>query len=709
MKFTQRFWNVALVLAAAIVLSSATVRADEAKEKELLAVLRSDAPASEKAITCKRLAIFGSSESVADLAKLLPDPQLSSWARIALEAIPGAAADEALRKASESLEGHLLIGTINSIGVRRDAGAVDLLIARLQDKDADVASAAAVALGRVGNDAATKALRGSLATAPAKIRSAIAEGSVLCAERLNAGGKSAEAVALYDEIRKADVPKQRVIEATRGAILARKQDGLPLLLEQLKSADKLMFRLGLTTAREFPGKEVDQALAAELGAATPERAALIVQAMADRPQTVVMSAVVKVAADGPKLVRLSAIQALSRIGDATCMSTLLDAAVDADTELATAAKATLAEVQGEKVDSQIAAMLPTAKGKSYVMLIELVGQRRIEATPALLKALENSDKNVRAAALIALGETVRLKDLSVLVSQAVAPKNADDAATAKQALRAASVRMPDRDACATELAAALDRAPAATKVLLLEILGDVGGEKALKTLATAAKGNDLQLQDAGSRILGKWGSLDGAPVLLDLAKNGPTAQYRNRALKGYISLARRPFPMPDEQRAEMCQKAFDLCKQPADQKLVLDVCRIQPSVETLKFAIKLMQVPDLKDEATETTLLAAQKLGAKGIDVRDLLTKAGFEKVKIEILKAEYGSGTTQKDVTGIVSKQVGDLPLITLTSATYNTAFGGDPAPNTVKQLRIKYSINGKAGEASFAENAVIVLPIPK
>jgi HEAT repeat protein len=709
MKFTQRFWNVALVLAAAIVLSSATVRADEAKEKELLAVLRSDAPASEKAITCKRLAIFGSSESVADLAKLLPDPQLSSWARIALEAIPGAAADEALRKASESLEGHLLIGTINSIGVRRDAGAVDLLIARLQDKDADVASAAAVALGRVGNDAATKALRGSLATAPAKIRSAIAEGSVLCAERLNAGGKSAEAVALYDEIRKADVPKQRVIEATRGAILARKQDGLPLLLEQLKSADKLMFRLGLTTAREFPGKEVDQALAAELGAATPERAALIVQAMADRPQTVVMSAVVKVAADGPKLVRLSAIQALSRIGDATCMSTLLDAAVDADTELATAAKATLAEVQGEKVDSQIAAMLPTAKGKSYVMLIELVGQRRIEATPALLKALENSDKNVRAAALIALGETVRLKDLSVLVSQAVAPKNADDAATAQQALRAASVRMPDRDACATELAAALDRAPAATKVLLLEILGDVGGEKALKTLATAAKGNDLQLQDAGSRILGKWGSLDGAPVLLDLAKNGPTAQYRNRALKGYISLARRPFPMPDEQRAEMCQKAFDLCKQPADQKLVLDVCRIQPSVETLKFAIKLMQVPDLKDEATETTLLAAQKLGAKGIDVRDLLTKAGFEKVKIEILKAEYGSGTTQKDVTGIVSKQVGDLPLITLTSATYNTAFGGDPAPNTVKQLRIKYSINGKAGEASFAENAVIVLPIPK
>ncbi len=129
------------------------------KETELLAVLRSDAPAAEKAITCKKLAIYGSSAAVPELAKLLPNPQLSSWARIALEAIPGEAADEALRAATDSLEGKLLVGTINSIGVRRDADAVDLLTTRLQDSDAEVASAAAVALGRIGNDAATKSLR----------------------------------------------------------------------------------------------------------------------------------------------------------------------------------------------------------------------------------------------------------------------------------------------------------------------------------------------------------------------------------------------------------------------------------------------------------------------------------------------------------------------------------------------------------------------
>lgn len=715
MLITHKLVRVFAVAVLGLAITAASARAADGykispeKEKEQLAILRSDAPPGEKAIACKKLAIDGSSESVPELAKLLSNPELASWSRIALEAIPGQEADEALRKAAGSLDGNLLVGVLNSIGVRRDAGSVDVLVKRLSDKDEEVASAASVALGMIGSEAAVKAIRPVLTSGPAKVRSAAAEGCVLAAERMNANGKSADAVALYDEVRKAELPKQRIVEATRGAILARKRDGIPLLVEQLRSKDRKLFEVGLFAAREFPGSEVDQALAAELATADPGRAALIILAMADRKETVIVSAIAKAASSGPKPVRLAAIKTLSQIGDASSLNALLETAVDADEDLALAAKATLADLPGDKVDSQIAAMLPNAKGKTYPLLIELVGQRRIEAaTPALLKAVDNSDQKIRQAALLALGETVSLKNLNVLISQATNTKNADDAATAQQALKTASVRMPDREACATELAAALDRAPAASKVLLLDTLGDVGGEKALKTLAAAAKAKDPLLQDAGSRILGKWASLDAAPVLLDLAKTAPTAQFRNRALKGYISLARR-FAMPDEQRADMCQKAFELSKELPEQKLVLDVCRIQPSVETLKFAIKLMQVPGLKEDATQTTLLIAQKLGAKGVNVREQLSKVGFEKVKVEILKAEYGAGATQKDVTEIVKKQAGDLPLITLTDANYNASFGGDPAPNAVKQLRIKYSINGKLGEATFAENALIVLPMPK
>jgi len=168
------------------------------KEQELLTILRSDAPSADKAIASKNLAIYGSSASVADLAKLLPDAQLSSWARIALESIPGDAADESLRTATDTLEGKLLVGTINSIGVRRDPNAVNALAPRLQHADAEVVAAAAVALGRIGNAAAADSLRKSLATAPADVRTSIAEGCVLCAERFLSEGKSAGVVSIYD-------------------------------------------------------------------------------------------------------------------------------------------------------------------------------------------------------------------------------------------------------------------------------------------------------------------------------------------------------------------------------------------------------------------------------------------------------------------------------------------------------------------------------
>ncbi|MFT5523540.1 MAG: HEAT repeat protein [Pirellulaceae bacterium] len=713
MHITRLFFRSFILLAALSVIggvAGSIANAQESsaeREKVLLAVLRSDAPGAEKAISCKLLAIHGSSEAVPELAKLLPDPQLSSWARIALESIPGAEADEALRTAAGSLDGLLLVGMINSIGVRRDAEAVEPLAARLQDKDVQVASAAAVALGRIGNAAATKSLRAALSIADAKVRSSVAEGCVLCAERLLAAGDSAEAIAIYDQIRNTELPQQRIIEATRGTILARKQDGLPLLIELFKSPDKRMFQLALGIVRIFPGGEVDKALAAQLATVKPARAALMITAMGARPDTVVLPAILNAAAAGPKQVRLAAIDAIGRVGDASCVSILLDAALDTDADLAQAAEEALANLPSDKVDAQIAALLPKAEGNSLPLLINLVGKRRIAAVPALLKALEHSDKTVRVAALLALGETVSLDRISVLIKQVISPKDSADLPVAEQALKAASVRMPDREACAAELASAYKGAPALKKTIILEILSDVGGTKALQTLASAAKSADPESQDAASRLLGKWNSVDAAPVLLDLAKTAPTGKYRVRSLRGYIGLARK-FTMPEPERVAMCEKAFAASTNVAERILVLEVLKLKPSGEGLRLAIKAMEVPALKAAATQATLLIAQKIG-KGADIALLLKKAGLEKVKLEIVKAEYGSGSTQKDVTTVLRKHAGDSPLIVLPGKGFNASFGGDPAPGTVKKLKIQYRINDKDGTASFAEDVLIVLPVPK
>ena len=280
---------------------------------------------------------------------------------------------------------------------------------------------------------------------------------------------------------------------------------------------------------------------------------------------------------------------------------------------------------------------------------------------------------------------------------------------AQQALKTACIRMPDREACAAELATAMDRSSVPTKSVLLEILGEVGGTKALTTVGAAAKSSDPA---ASGRRQPCARRVDDHRCRAGSAGSGEDRtgdKYQVRALRGYIRIARQ-FAMPEQQRIEMCQNALETAHQPAEQNLVLDVLKRYPNLETLKLAAKVTrEVPELKDEATQATLAIAQKLGDKADEVRKILSNAELEKVKLEIVKAEYGAGSTQKDVTEALRKQVTDVQLIILPSSGYNDTFGGDPAPGTNKQLKIQYRINGKDGEASFAENALVILPLPK
>jgi HEAT repeat protein len=678
------------------------------EEKRLLAVLQSDAPAAQKAISCKELAVYGSSDAVPELAKLLPNPQLSSWARIALEVIPGDPSDAALRTAAEAIQGQLLVGVINSIGVRRDAKAVPILIDRLNDDDLEVASAAAVALGRIADNDATEALQTALGTVPGELRSSVAEACVLCAEARLLSGRQKEAADIYDQVRSAEVPLQRIVEATRGSILARGQDGVPLLVQSLRSPEKKLRQLALATVREFPGDQIDAALANELKEVSPARAVSIIQAMADRPQTVVLPAILAAVENGNPQVKASAIDSLRRVGDESCLEILLSVATSDDAELQQIAKSTLAELPGEGVNAKIVTMLAASKGKQYPVLLHLVAQRRVDAVPQVVQALNHQDPVIRHSALIALGQTVSLDRLSLLIDAVVQSQKAEDAEVASQALRAASVRMPDREACAAQLSKAIPAATSGTKTTLLEILAEMGGENALAQVSAAAMSRDPQLQDDGSRLLGKWNSVAAAPSLMNLAVSGPSSKYQVRGMRGYIGVARK-FPMPETQRVEMCRQAFEKAARIDEQKLVLDVLKIHPSAEGLALAIQAQKVAAIKTDATVAASQIAQKLGGKGVDIASIMNAGGMKPVKLQIVQAEYGADGVGKDVTAVVQKNAGSLAWINLSERGYNAAFGGDPVPGKVKKLTIKYVMDGKQGTASFDENAPILLPQPK
>ncbi len=593
-------------------------------ESDLIAILAKDSTGADKAMACKRLAVYGSAAAVPELAKLLGDERLASWTRIALEAIPGSACNDALRQACGSLQGNLLIGVINSIGVRRDTASVDTLVGLLQNSDVEVAAAAAVALGKIGNAPAADALRSALSTPSAKVRSAVAQGCVLCAERFFADGNSKIAAEIFDQVRQTDVAKQRIVEATRGAILARQQQGLPLLIEQLRSADKALFQVGLQTAREMSGKDVATALVAEIGTAPDNRAALMVQALADLKGTVDQQALLRLAAQGSKEVRIAALGAIGRIGDAACVAPLIGIAVESS-DLYAPVKAALVEIPDDAVNKEVLTRLPTAQGDiDKQLLVEVVGLRRIEATEQLVAALRSSKALIRSAALESMGSTVSQQRLPLLVEQVINPQHAEDSSAAQQALKAAAVRMPDREACAKTLSQAINNVPPATKVSLLEIIAAVGGSQALQTVGQHAKGRDVQLRDTSTDLLGKWMTIDAAPVLLDLARTGPVDRFQGRTVRGYIRIARQ-FVMSDEERAKMCNEAMAVAKQGSDRTDIINILTRYPSIETLKAAIQFRQNSSLEAQATKAALEIGAKL-AGNKEAQQLLANAGINK-----------------------------------------------------------------------------------
>lgn len=568
-KLTYLTGILALIVTATVATAAENQTTSAEKARSALGVLQAESPPGDKAIACKQLAIYGGPEAVPALAPLLADPELSSWARIALEAIPGKAADETLRNAARKLQGRLLIGVINSIGVRRDARAVNVLETKLKDSDDEVASAAAVALGRIGDDNAAAALPKHLVKAPAGVRSAVAQGCILCAERFLAEKKFAKSVKLYEVVRKADVPRQRVLEATRGVILAKQADGLPVLLETLRSPDKGWFALGLRTARELPGRAVTEGLIAELRTISPEKRGALLLAVSDRSDDAALPAIFGTARTGSKELRLLTVDIIVRLANPAGVPVLLDLLSDNDPDLAKAAQAGLAGWSGKEVDDQLTARLARAGGNTRLALVELAGQRHVSAAvPDLIKAANENDAKTRAAGIKALGETVEVNDLSALTAALAKAKNDEDVAEVQAALESACARITDKTACANKLLPHLTASPVSAKCALLRVLGVLATPAALDAVQAGVVNTQPTVRDTAIRVLADWPEPAALQALLDIMRKSEDETHRFLALRGCLRLLENS-EQPSQQKLSTFNELLARTQRTDDRKAIL--------------------------------------------------------------------------------------------------------------------------------------------
>lgn len=625
-------WCVTLFV---VVLSTVTMGQD-IKEQDLIAVLQSDAAKGEKAVTCKKLAIYGSEKCVPMVADLLGDKELSSWARIALEAIPGDAPDAALRDALDRLDGRLLVGVINSIAVRKDGLAVDALIKKLADRNTAMASAAGVALGHLGGDKAAKALTKTLGNAPAEVRSAAAQGCVLCAEGYLSAGQSAQAVALYDKVRQADVPDQRHLEAIRGAILARRSEGLPLLLEQLRSQDKKRLGIGLRTARELPGRNVTVALADEMAQLKPDRQPLLLLALADRDDSAVLPTVLKAVSSPSQAMRVTAVNILIRIGDVSCVPALLTAATGEEDELQKVAVEALIRLPDDLVDADVTGRLPKSTGQTRQVLIEVAGQRQIEAClSTVVSCLKESDVVTRKAAVKTvgiIGQTEQAGDLvRLLQTGAVAQERAG--------IRAALLSICGRGgrACLPYLRPLVKSADPEIHIMGLYAMASIGGPESLGAVKSAIGTAAPQVKEEAVRVLSTWPNKwpddnDAGQALLKLAGSGEKMSHQVLGLRGYLQYLRGSKAMNNDQKVAKVKAVLVHTKRAEEKRQAIAVLGESPCVTGLDLLKTLADDPALTEEAYSAMVVVTSR------DVRGISKNLRRQVLKTVLDKTKNGS-----------------------------------------------------------------------
>jgi HEAT repeat protein len=429
--------NLVLVIA----LLAATAVPAVAQEAKLIAVLKSSATQEEKSAACRLLARIATKKSVPTLAVLLGDEKLSHMARYAMEGIPDPSVGDALRDALGKLQGRPLMGVIGSLGVRRDAKAVDAIAKLLTGADAAVAQAAARALGNIGTPEAAKALDAALADASGASQLALCEGLFRCAEALSTEGQ-AQSQVIYDRVRGlTQAPQQVRVAALRGAILSRGKAGIPLMLEAVRGPNYALTAAAARTAMELPGPEVTAALGGELPKLPVDKQVLLMNTLGYRGDASAGPALLALASKGPAVVRVVAVQNLTHLGYAPALPLLAELSLAGKADLSAAAQTCLSNFPGHDADAAILAMLAHKDAKVRSLAVQMIGQRNIAGSIAnLLKATDDAEESVRQAAFRELRQQARATELSALLKLLVKARSQGDVQAAEGVLLALCAR-----------------------------------------------------------------------------------------------------------------------------------------------------------------------------------------------------------------------------------------------------------------------------
>jgi len=581
-------------------------------EMQLAELLESNVTLDCKSFICRQLWYIGTADSVPAIAKLLLDEQTADMACYAIGQNPSPEAGKALRDALDKAPPKVQVRIINLLGDRRDAESVESLGKRVFGADMEIAEAAVASLGKIGGDRAGKILVEARAKGSSGLRLAATDAYLRCAEHLLAEGKMEQAITIYKELTGAQEPAFIRSAAVKGLADVGGRDAVPLVVAALRDEDRMVRTTATGCVRTMRGEGVTELFAAELAKMPPDQQVLLIGALADRGDPIALRTITEAAKSPNADVRKAALDSVGKLGDASYVGFLVQAATKSDSsEEKSAALNSLKMLRGSGVDDAVVKSMQNSQPDIRSGLIEVLFERNAAgAVPAMLKEAANPDAKVRAAAFRALGRLANEKDLSALIKLLVDLPGDSGRKDAERAAVAVSRKIGDDGKRADAvLTASRTENRAAIRCSLLRVLGGIANSKSLEALQAALKETDPQVRDTAVRELANWPDASATEVVLGVFKSTQDRTHRSLALRGLVRLLALPESGRSPQKTlEIYGELMSAARGPDEKKLVLSGLA---NVSDLK-ALQLTQAC-LDDEAIKTEAALAVVKIAGGI------------------------------------------------------------------------------------------------
>ena len=586
---------------------------------------------------CERLRKLSWTATAADVPQLVEaqsqDARVADMALYVFQRIRDAEADKLLVAAYPQIpaDRHPMICEV--LGKKHVVEGCPVLKQALNEKGC--ASAAAIALGRIGTKEALDALTDFLPKAAQDARRDVLAGMVNCLYHL----QPQECATASDAILAATdtLPHQKAC-AFAVRCENRGDESIADIMDAIRHGDEAMMNV---IPKLLESKHIPNALpkvAAEWKTFPKNRAVVVFQMVgrtADKRYEPLLLAAMAAEKEHEQL-RLSAVNALEKCGTEKCVIPLATLATTTE-HGCQSSRRVLTRIQSEPVGAIDAAMIVMAADTKRpaavrAVLVGVLGQRHYRPSfPLLLNSVVDRDDAIRREAIAALSMIAVETDYPMVIDLLCkAQKSADRNRLAGLAVTLGH-QLKDGDTTSKILLDAMAQGDTPVKIALLGVMGKLGLAATLPEIVKALDSQEDTMKRAAILALTEWPTAEPLTALRQASRNeNNNLALRVLALRGYAQMLSMPSNRKIDETIAMYKEAMQLATGANEKVLILSGIGRVAHLKALELAQTYLTDAELKESAKVAVETILENMADNNVKVLTASNNSSSTKLAID-------------------------------------------------------------------------------